>query len=181
MLKISPQASEPMVLDAAKLEPPFRPIPGVVVHAKRPTPAMILTARAAARSARQRALEAASIVLPSDPAAAGKILADHPQVQAAGEEAFTVAMAVAGIFDWKGVVGPDEKPLPVTPENIRAVLLNQAAFDFIDRMYVGPALAQDDEKNASSPSRSTTSRRAKNTATGAAKRAVKPAQTAPTS
>jgi len=181
MLKISPQASEPMVLDASKLEPPFRPIPGFVVHAKRPNPAMILTARAAARSARQRVLEAAGIVLPSDPAVAGKILADHPEVQAAGEEAFTVALALAGIFEWKGVVGPDKKPLQVTPENIRAVLQNQTAFDFIDRMYVSPALAQDEEKNASSPSRSTTSRRAKRIAKAAGKRAAKPAPIAPTS
>jgi|GEM_PF-1629724 hypothetical protein len=181
MLKISTEASEPMVLDASKLEPPFRPIPGFVVHAKRPNPAMILTARAAARSARQRALEVAGIVMPSDPAAAGKILADHPQIQAAGEEAFTVALAVAGIVAWDGVIGPDNKPLKVTPENIRAVLQNQAAFDFLDRMYVGPALAQDEEKNASSPSRSTTSRRARPTAKAAGKRAAGPAPSAPTS
>lgn len=181
MLKIDPSKPDTVVLDASKLEAPFRSIPGFVVHAKRPNPAMILTARAAARVARQRAMEAAGIVLPNDPAEAGKILADHPEVQAAGEEAFTVALALAGIFEWKGVIGPDKKPLQVTPENIRAVLQIQFVFDFIDRMYVSPALAQDEEKNASSPSRSITSRRAKRIAKAAGKRAAKPAPIAPTS
>lgn len=182
MLKISTPKHDTIFLDASKLEPPFRPIPGFAVTARRPKPAMILTARNAAFRARQRVMEELGIVLPADPKEAGKVLADHPEIQAAGEEAFTVALAVSGIVEWDGICGADDKPLKPTAENIRLALQNQSVFDFIDRKYVSPALAMDDEKNASSPSRSTTSRRARNTAKGADKSSrTEPAQTAHTS
>jgi hypothetical protein len=182
MLKINPAKPDTVVLDAEKLEPPFRPIPGFWVRAKRVTVAMILAARTAAYRARQAAIEAAGIVLPQDPVEAGKVLVEHPEVQAAGEEAFTTSIAVAGIFEWGGVCGPDNNPLKPTPETVKAALGNPAVFDFIDRKYVIPALSQDDEKNASSPSRSTTSRRAKHTAKVAGKPPrTEPAPNAPTS
>jgi hypothetical protein len=180
VLKINPSKPDTVTLDASKLEPPYRPIPDFWITAKRPTPAMILAARTAAFRARQKVMEDAGIVLPKEAVEAGKVLADHPEIQAASEEAFTVALALAGIIEWGGVCGPNDKPLPPSRENIRAVLQNQAAFDFIDRMYVGPALAQDDEKNASSPSRNITSRRAKRTAKGAGKPTAGPVQTANT-
>ena len=109
------------------------------------------------------------------------MLAEHPEIHAAGEEAFTTSIAVAGIVNWGGVCGPDNKPLKATPESIKAALRNPAVFDFVDRLYVMPSLAQEEEKNASSPSRSTTSRRAKRTAKTAAKPAVEAAPTARTS
>lgn len=181
MLKISASKHDTIMLDASKLEAPFRPIPGFWVLAKMPRPAMILAARTAAFRARQQIMEEQGIVLSKDPEEAGHTLLAHPEIQAAGEEAFTVALAVAGFTDWGGIVGPDDKPLKVTPENVRAAMQNQAVFDFIDRKYVAVALAVDEEKNASSPSRNTTSRRAARTAKAATKPTEKAAQTAHTS
>jgi len=181
MLIVSIEAPEPFWLDASALEPPLRSIPGFKILVKPVEPAMRLTARTAANFARRKAMEKTGIVLPDDPKEAGEILAEHPEIIAAGEEAFTTSLALSGILDWEGVAGPDRKAAKPSPELIRAVLRKGAVYDFIDQKYVLPSMVQDDEKNASSPSRSTTSKRAKRTAKGAARRAGEPAPSALTS
>ncbi len=181
MLKVSTDAPEPVVLDASKEEPPFRPIPHFSITCRPIETPMILAARTAAAAAQRTMAEELGLVMPRDLEAAARILLEHPEVQAAGNFAFTRYLAIAGITAWEGVCGPDDKPLAPTLKAIDAALRKQAVFDFIDRRYVGPALALDDEKNASSPSRNTTSRRAKRIAKGAAKPAGEAAPTARTS
>lgn len=52
------------------------------------------------------------------------------------------------ILDWEGVTDPDEKPLPVTPENVAMLLDDPDAFDACDVAYVGRYVMAQLEKNA---------------------------------
>ncbi len=62
--------------------------------------------------------------------------------------AFTRTLAHSGIAAWTGVGDAEGRPVDPTPENIDAALELWPMFDAIDRLYVGPALIQEAEKNA---------------------------------
>lgn len=93
------------------------------------------------------------------------------------EFAFTAACVVWGAVAWEGVGDEAGTPLELSEDGlVRLLKQNFTAFDKIDRAYVLPILMRDAEKNASSPSLNGTSAAAKPTA----RRAQKPAKSAPT-
>ena len=61
--------------------------------------------------------------------------------------AFTRSLAHSGIAAWEGIGDADGNPVEPTKETIDAALELWSLFDAIDRLYVGPALLQDAEKN----------------------------------
>jgi len=61
--------------------------------------------------------------------------------------AFTSSLAHSGIATWEGIGDADGNPVEPTKETIDAALELWPLFDAIDRLYVGPALIQDAEKN----------------------------------
>jgi len=61
--------------------------------------------------------------------------------------AFTRSLAHSGIAAWEGIGDADGNPVEPTKETIDAALEHWPVFDAIDRLYVGPALIQDAEKN----------------------------------
>jgi len=65
-----------------------------------------------------------------------------------GRVSFARAVARAAILEWEGVVGADDKPLPVTPEAIDEVMEVWAVFTAFERLYVQPALMVSTEGNA---------------------------------
>ncbi len=62
--------------------------------------------------------------------------------------AFTRSLAHSGIAAWEGIGDADGNPVEPSRETIDAALELWPVFDTIDRLYVGPALIQDAEKNA---------------------------------
>ncbi len=76
---------------------------------------------------------------------------------------------------WDGVRLPDETPAPVTPENVDAVLDDQAVATLFEVEYTGLRRLLDAVKNASRPAPNGTSARAAATA----RAAPKPASPAP--
>ncbi len=62
--------------------------------------------------------------------------------------AFTRSLAHSGIAAWEGIGDADGSPVEPTKETVDAALEVWSLFDAIDRLYVGPALIQDAEKNA---------------------------------
>jgi hypothetical protein len=62
--------------------------------------------------------------------------------------AFTRSLAHSGIAAWEGIGDADGNPVEPTKDTIDAALEVWSLFDAIDRLYVGPALIQDAEKNA---------------------------------
>jgi hypothetical protein len=61
--------------------------------------------------------------------------------------AFTSSLAHSGIAAWSGIGDADGNPVEPTKDTIQAALEHWPVFDAIDRLYVGPALIQDAEKN----------------------------------
>jgi hypothetical protein len=61
--------------------------------------------------------------------------------------AFTRSLAHSGIAAWEGIGDADGNPVEPRKETIDAALEVWSLFDAIDRLYVGPALLQDAEKN----------------------------------
>lgn len=80
--------------------------------------------------------------------AAGVLSAGGEDAAVKAGVAFTRALAHSGIAAWTGVGDAEGRPVDPTPENIDAALELWPMFDAIDRLYVGPALIQDAEKNA---------------------------------
>ncbi len=78
--------------------------------------------------------------------------ATEEEKNALASAVFVASLAKSGVVEWEGIVGADGAPTPVTPENIDAALTILQIFDALDRRYVGPYLAVEDEKNASAPS-----------------------------
>jgi hypothetical protein len=62
--------------------------------------------------------------------------------------AFARSLAHSGIGAWEGIGDADGNPVEPTKDTIDAALEVWSLFDSIDRLYVGPALIQDAEKNA---------------------------------
>ena len=61
--------------------------------------------------------------------------------------AFTRSLSHTGIAAWEGIGDADGNVVEPTPDNIDALLEHWPVFDAIDRLYVGPALIRDVEKN----------------------------------
>jgi hypothetical protein len=61
--------------------------------------------------------------------------------------AFTRSLAHSGIAAWEGIGDAEGNAVEPTKETIDAALEVWSLFDAIDRLYVGPALIQDAEKN----------------------------------
>jgi hypothetical protein len=55
------------------------------------------------------------------------------------------------LLGWEGVGDADGKPAPLTPEGVDALLDLWPMAEAFERLYLGPALLLDDEKNASAP------------------------------
>lgn len=149
-------------------------LPGVRVQLAPVTPAAFILAREQARRVFQEG-------------------DDDAQVNA--QVAFTHYLASRGIVAWEGVGDADGEPVPPTRDEgikdasgevvevrkgtITLLLENYSAYESIDRLYVGPVLDQEAEKNASSPSRTGPSATATPIAEGAGKAARRRAKPAP--
>ena len=105
---------------------------GVRVHVRPCTTALMMAARASAqRSA----------------------MSSTDDAQAAGERtaALVKALGRLGIQEWQGVGDAVGEPAPLTPEGIDALLDLWPMAEAFERLYLGPALLLDDEKNACAP------------------------------
>ncbi len=111
---------------------------GVRVHVRPCTTALMMAVRA----------EAQRSALPS-----------LNETQAAGERlaALVKALGRLGVHEWEGVGDGDGAPLPLTPEGIDALLDLWPMAEAFERLYLGPALLLDDEKNACAPAPNGTS------------------------
>ena len=111
---------------------------GVRVHVRPCTTALMMAARA----------EAQRSALPST-----------NETQAAGERtaALVKALGRLGIQEWQGVGDGNGEPVPLTPEGIDALLDLWPMAEAFERLYLGPALLLDDEKNAFAPAPNGTS------------------------
>ncbi|MDI3470372.1 MAG: hypothetical protein OJF62_002435 [Pseudolabrys sp.] len=123
----TPAAKIPMLRLATGREPFWRDIvPGVRVQFRPINVAAILLARTAA---------------------ADVLRAGGEDAMVKAGVAFTSSLAHSGIVAWEGVGDADGNPVEPTKETIDAALELWPVFDAIDRLYVGPALIQDAEKN----------------------------------
>ncbi|MDG4603617.1 MAG: hypothetical protein P9C55_12740 [Defluviicoccus sp.] len=117
---------------------------GVRVHVRPCTTALMMAARADPRiqSAGQRS------ALPA-----------QSETQAAGERtaALVKALGRLGIQEWQGVGDGNGEPVPLTPEGVDALLDLWPMAEAFERLYLGPALLLDDEKNAFAPAPNGTS------------------------
>ncbi|HYN40035.1 MAG TPA: hypothetical protein VES39_12360 [Rhodospirillales bacterium] len=73
--------------------------------------------------------------------------------RAAGERTATLVKALGRLVvqEWEGVGHADGEPAPLTPEGVDALLDLWPMADAFERLYLGPALLLDDEKNAFAP------------------------------
>jgi hypothetical protein len=111
---------------------------GVRLHVRPCTTALMMAARAEVQRA----------IVPS-----------QNETEAAGERtaALVKALGRLGIQDWQGVVDVDGHPVPLTPDGIDALLDLWPMAEAFERLYLGPALLLDDEKNAFAPALNGTS------------------------
>lgn len=176
MLKLQPNA-EPFWLD---IVPSYErknekgetvdTVPAQRTRFRPPTTAMTLAAREEASRAKRAATPQALRDATAMAVAAEKPLealaeitedpANHAALSLAAAEAevaFARTMARLAIVEWEGIVGPDDAPAPVTPENVAAYLNNWDIYDAVNALYVMPSIARIDEKNAFAPSPNGTS------------------------
>ena len=93
-----------------------------------------------------RPISVAAILL-ARTAAADVLRAGGEDAMVKAGVAFTSSLAHSGVVAWEGVGDADGNPVEPTKETIDAALELWPVFDAIDRLYVGPALVQDAEKN----------------------------------
>jgi hypothetical protein len=93
-----------------------------------------------------RPISVAAILL-ARTAAADVLRAGGDDAMVKAGVAFTRSLAHSGIAAWEGVGDTEGNPVQPTKETIDAALEHWPVFDAIDRLYVGPALIQDAEKN----------------------------------
>lgn len=67
-------------------------------------------------------------------------------------EAVSIAFLRQGIIDWRGIGDADGEPIAVSPEAIEMFLADDDLFAAADRIYVGPIIERDREKNGLSAS-----------------------------
>jgi hypothetical protein len=94
-----------------------------------------------------RPISVAAILL-ARTAAADVLRAGGDDAMVKAGVAFTRSLAHSGIAAWEGIGDADGNPVEPSRETIDAALELWPVFDAIDRLYVGPALIQDAEKNA---------------------------------
>lgn len=149
-------------------------LPGVRVQFAPVSPAAFILARAEARRV---------------------FLEGGDDAQVNSQVAFTHALATRGIVAWEGVGDAEGEPVAPTQDEvvkdaageivefrkgtITRLLENYSAYESIDRLYVGPVLDQEAEKNESSPSRTGPFATATPTAKGARKAGRRSAKGAP--
>jgi hypothetical protein len=111
---------------------------GVRVHVRPCTTALMMAARAEVQRSAEPSLN---------------------ETQAAGERtaALVKALARLGIQDWQGVGDADGEPAPLTSSGVDALLDLWPMAEAFERLYLGPALLLDDEKNAFAPAPNGTS------------------------
>ena len=111
---------------------------GVRVHVRPCTTALMMAARAEVQRSAELSLS---------------------ETQAAGERtaALVKALGRLGIQDWQGVGDADGEPVPLTPEGVDALLDLWPMAEAFERLYLGPALLLDEEKNAFAPAPTGTS------------------------
>ncbi|MFZ1415828.1 MAG: hypothetical protein WAS73_14810 [Defluviicoccus sp.] len=121
---------------------------GVRVHVRSCTTALMMAARAEVQRAAVPATN---------------------ETQAAGERtaALVKALGRLGIQEWEGVGDGEGEPVPLTPEGIDALLDLWPMAEAFERLYLGPALLLDDEKNAFAPAPNGTSAAGPRTAAAA--------------
>lgn len=85
--------------------------------------------------------------------ASGKLL-DQPEGEDAVKRdvAYTKGIASLAIIAWEGIAGEDDKPAPVTPENIGALLDIPDLYIAFQREYVMPGMLVQQEGNGFAPS-----------------------------
>lgn len=86
-------------------------------------------------------------------AEAGKVFradpdGDNTHTSAQASSAMVRALARFAIVAWEGICGEDDQPAAVTPDAIDALMSLWPAYDAFERLYVGPALMGEPEKNA---------------------------------
>ncbi|MDG4602577.1 MAG: hypothetical protein P9C55_07425 [Defluviicoccus sp.] len=118
---------------------------GVRVHVRPCTTALMMAARAEVQRA----------IVPS-----------QNETQAAGERtaALVKALGRLGVQDWQGVGDADCQAVPLTPEGVDALLDLWPMAEAFERLYLGPALLLDEEKNALGPAPNGTSAAGRDTA-----------------
>lgn len=79
--------------------------------------------------------------------------------QATGERtaALVKSLGRLGVQEWEGVGDAEGEPVPLTPEGVDALLDLWPMAEAFERLYLGPALLLDEEKNASAPAPNGTS------------------------
>lgn len=121
MLKLDSTSQDPFWLDL---------LPGVRLQVRPVTVAAMLLARAAAAEALRAKGDEDDVTNTVNAGAA-----------------FTRSLARTGILGWEGIGDAAGLPVEPAPERIDQLLEHWPAFDAIDRLYVGPAIMQDAEKN----------------------------------
>ena len=118
---------------------------GVRVHVRPCTTALMMAARA----------EAQRSPVPST-----------NDAQATGERTAALVKALGRMVveEWEGVGNAEGEPVPVTPEGIDALLDLWPMAESFERLYLGPALLLDAEKNAFAPAPNGTSAAGRDTA-----------------
>ncbi|NEU15012.1 hypothetical protein G3T14_23495 [Methylobacterium sp. BTF04] len=121
MLKLSAHPSAPAWLDL---------MPGVRVQMRPATPAaMIIARREAGKVFRAEGAD------------------DDPDTGTKATVALVGALARFAISDWSGVGNAEGEPVPVTAENVDALMQIWPCYDAFDQQYVGPILTGETEKN----------------------------------
>ena len=71
------------------------------------------------------------------------------ETQAVGERTAVLVKALGrlGIQEWQGVGDAEGEPVPLTPGGVDALLDLWPMAEAFERLYLGPALLLDDEKN----------------------------------
>jgi hypothetical protein len=101
---------------------------GVRVHVRPCTTALMMAARAEAQRA-------------------GVSVTNDAQVAGERTAALVKALGRLGIQEWQGVGNAEGEPVPPTPEGVDALLDLWPMAEAFERLYLGPALLLDDEKN----------------------------------
>ena len=86
-------------------------------------------------------------------------VSSHNEAEAVGERTATLVKALGrlAVKDWEGVGDADGEPAPLTAEAVDALLDLWPMAEAFERLYLGPALLLDEEKNALGPAPNGTS------------------------
>lgn len=118
-------------------------------------------------------------VQPMSTALMARVQARRAETEAGEDEdvsvAFVTAVATEAILSWEGVLDEKDRPVPVNPAYMAALMAEYPIFRAFQADYVATGLALVEEGNGSAPSPDGTSAGAPNTA-ATAKRSARPAR-----